>query len=129
VKILGREPALWLSLVGVGVQLVTAFGLDLSTGQQASINALAAAVVGLLTAAAVHDGVAAAILGLLQAAVALGVGFGLRWSPDQQSVVLAFAGAVIGMFVRTQVAPKAGPRAPALPRIPREPADDGIEAS
>lgn len=105
-KLLGREPALWLSLVSVGIQLVTAFGLDLSTGQQATINAVAVAVVGLLTAVAVHDGVAAAILGLVQAAVALAVGFGLRWSPDQQSTTLAFAAAVVAMFVRTQVTPK-----------------------
>lgn len=127
-KILGREPALWLSLVSVGVQLVTAFGLDLSTGQQASINALAAAVVGLLTAVAVHDGVAAAILGLLQAAIALAVGFGLRWSPDQQSVVLTFTAALIGMFVRTQVTPKTS--APVLaPSFEHVPVRDGSATS
>lgn len=105
-KILGREPALWLALVAVAVQLGTAFGLNLSDGQQASINAVALAVVGVLTAVAVHDGVGAAVLGLVQGGVALAVGFGLHWSPNQQSVVLSAVAAVIAMFVRTQVTAK-----------------------
>jgi hypothetical protein len=105
-KILGREPALWLALVAVAVQLGTAFGLNLSDGQQASINAVAIAIVGVLTAYSVHDGVSAAVLGLFQAGVALAVGFGLHWSPNQQSVVLSAVAAVIAMFVRTQVTAK-----------------------
>jgi hypothetical protein len=106
VKILGREPALWLALVAVGVKLATAFGLDVSTDQQAVINAAAAAVVGLVVAVMVHDGLSAAILGLVQAAVALAVGFGLDWSADRQAVVMSAAAAVVGMFVRTQVTAK-----------------------
>jgi hypothetical protein len=102
-RIFGREPALWLALVAVGVKLATAFGLDVSTGQQAVINAAAAAVVGLVVAFLVHDGVSAAILGLVQAAVALAVGFGLDWSADQQAVVMSASAALVAMFVRTQV--------------------------
>lgn len=102
-KILGREPALWLALVAVGVKMLAAFGLNVSTDQQAVINAAAAAIVGLVTAVMVHDGISAAVLGLLQAAVALAVGFGLDWSADQQAIVMSFAAAVVGMFVRTQV--------------------------
>jgi hypothetical protein len=103
VKILGREPALWLALVAAAAQLSTAFGLDLTTGQQASINAAAIAVVGVITAFVTRDGISAAVLGLIQAGVSLGVGFGLHWSPDQQSTVMAFAAALVAMFVRTQV--------------------------
>jgi hypothetical protein len=106
VKLAGREPALWLALVAVAVQLGTAVGLHLTSGQQAGINAGALAVVGLLIAVSVHDGISAAALGLLQAGIALAVGFGLHWSPEQQSTVMAFAAAIAAMWTRTQVTAK-----------------------
>jgi hypothetical protein len=56
-KIFGREPALWLALLAVIVKLSTAFGLDLTDKQQAVINAAAAALVGVLVAISVHDGI------------------------------------------------------------------------
>src|SRR4051812_3790675 len=105
-KIFGREPALWLALFAVVVKLATAFGLDLTDGQQAGINAGAAAVVGLLVALSVHDGISAAVLGLFQAGLALAVGFGLHWSPEQQSTALSLAAALIAMWTRTQVTAK-----------------------
>lgn len=98
-----REPALWLALVAVAVKLSTAFGLDLTSDQQAVINAVAAALVGLIVAIVVHDGIGAAVLGLVQAAIALAVGFGLHWSPEQQAVVLSFVSAIVAMWTRTQV--------------------------
>jgi hypothetical protein len=105
-KIFGREPALWLALVAIVVKLATAFGLDLTNDQQAVINAVAAAVVGVLVAFSVHDGIGAAVLGLVQAGLALAVGFGLHWSPDQQSTVLSLASALVAMWTRTQVTAK-----------------------
>ncbi|WP_329177885.1 hypothetical protein [Streptomyces sp. NBC_01477] len=102
-RIFGREPALWLALLGVAVKLATAFGLDLTNDQQASVNAASLAVVGVLVAASTHDGIAAAALGLLQAGIALAVGFGLHWAPDQQATVMSFAAALAAMWTRTQV--------------------------
>jgi hypothetical protein len=102
-KIFGREPAAWLALIAVAVKLSTAFGLDLTDGQQATINAVAAALIGLLVAFTVHDGIGAAAVGFVQAALALAVGFGLHWSPDQQAVVMSFVSAVVAMWTRTQV--------------------------
>lgn len=98
-----REPAAWLALIAVAVKLSTAFGLDLTSDQQAVINASAAALVGLIVAVTVHDGIGAAAVGFLQAAIALAVGFGLHWSPEQQAVVLSFASAIVAMWTRTQV--------------------------
>jgi uncharacterized protein (DUF697 family) len=108
-KILGREPALWLSLLAIVVKLSTAFGLDLSDKQQAVVNAFAVAIVGLLVALSVHDGVNAAVLGLIQAGMSLAIGFGLHWSPDQQSTVMSLASALIAMWTRTQVTAKVPP--------------------
>lgn len=120
-RIFGREPALWLALIAVAVKLSTAFGLDLSDGQQATINAVAAAVAGLLVAVSTHDGISAAALGLLQAGLALAVGFGLHWSPEQQATVMSFAAAIAAMWTRTQVTAPVPPVsrpvvAPAPPR-------------
>ncbi len=102
-KVFGREPALVLTLIAVIVKTVAAFGVDVSTDQQAVINAAAAAVVGLAIAVMAHDGIGAAVLGFVQAAIALAVGFGLHWDAGQQAVVMSLVAAAIGMFDRTQV--------------------------
>lgn len=102
-KILGREPAMWLALVASLVKLAAAFGLNVSQDQQAIINALAAALVGVIVAYLVHDGGAAAIVGLAQAALATAVGFGLHWNANQQAVVMVTVAIAVGMWTRTQV--------------------------
>jgi hypothetical protein len=102
-KIFGREPALVLALIAILVKTGAAFGLNVSTDQQAVINAAAAAIAGLAVAVIAHDGISAALLGAVQAVIALAVGFGLHWSADQQAVVMSLAAAIAAMFVRTQV--------------------------
>ena len=120
-RIFGREPALWLSLVATAVKLVGAFWVHLSNDQQSLINALAAAIVGLIVARIVHDGTSAALLGLAQGALALAVGFGLHMAADQQATSMSAVGVVIAMFVRTQVT--APQPAPALTSAPTPEAD------
>jgi hypothetical protein len=102
-RLFNREPALWLGLVAIVVKLVAAFGVDVSAEQQAVINAVAAAAVGLALAVMAHDAIGAAVLGFAQAVLALAVGFGLDWSAEQQAVVLAAASAVVAMWDRTQI--------------------------
>ncbi|MFB7672957.1 hypothetical protein ACFC26_16265 [Kitasatospora purpeofusca] len=115
-KIFGREPAAWLALVASLVKLLAAFGLDVTVDQQAMINTVAAAVVGLVVAVIVHDGAAAAIIGLIQAGLAAAIGFGLHWSADQQAVVMVAVAVVVGMWTRTQVTAPVPTRA-ALPPL------------
>ncbi|MFF5703384.1 hypothetical protein ACFY7H_12885 [Streptomyces sp. NPDC012794] len=98
-----REPALWLGLVAIAVKLLAAFGMDVSAEQQAVINAVASALVGVILAVMAGDAIGAAVLGFAQAALALAVGFGLDWSAEQQAVVLAAAAAVVAMWDRTQI--------------------------
>lgn len=105
-KIFGREPAALLAFVAVAIKLIGAFGVNLSSDQQAVLNAVAAAGVGLAVAAMAHDSLAAPLYGFAQAGLALAVGFGLHWSADQQAVVLSFVQVAIGMFLRTQVTAK-----------------------
>jgi hypothetical protein len=99
----GREPALWLAAVGVAVKLIGAFWIDLTTDQQAGLNAVAAAVIGLAVAAMVKDGQVAAVLGLAQALLAVALGFGLHFSAESQAMIMSFVGLVANAFVRTQV--------------------------
>jgi prepilin signal peptidase PulO-like enzyme (type II secretory pathway) len=102
-RIWNREPALWLGLVAIIVKLLAAFGMDVSADQQAVINAVAAALVGLVLAVVAHDAIGAAVLGFAQAVLALAIGFGLDWSAEQQAVVLAAAAAIVAMWDRTQI--------------------------
>lgn len=102
-KIFGREPAIFLALVAAAIKMIAAFWIDLTTEQQAVINALVAAIVGAVIAATVKDGLVAALLGVAQALLALAIGFGLRVDPDDQAVIMSFVGLALGMFTRTQV--------------------------
>jgi hypothetical protein len=103
VLIFKREPAAWLALVAVAVKLAAAFGVGITADQQAVVNAVAAAAVGLAVAVMAHDALAAPLYGVAQAGLALAVGFGLHWSADQQAIVLSAAQVAIAMFLRTQV--------------------------
>lgn len=98
-----REPAVWLTLIATAIRLLGAFVIDLSDGQQAILNAAAAAGAALIVAVMVRDGQVAAILGFAQALLALAVGFGLHIDADHQAVIMSFVGGIVAMFVRTQV--------------------------
>lgn len=101
-QIFGREPALWLAAIAALIKLVSAFWLELSIDQQSGLNAIAAAMVGVITASIVKDGLNAAILGFVQAGLALAIGFGLHLLPANQAIIMAGIGTIIAMFTRTQ---------------------------
>ena len=101
-RLFGREPALWLTLIAIIIKLIAAFWIDLSVLQQSALNAIAAAACGILIAAIVGDGINAAILGFIQAVLALAIGFGLHIDPDNQALIMAAAATIAAMFVRTQ---------------------------
>lgn len=106
---LSRDPALWLGLVAAVVQLVAAFIFPLTGEQQAVLNAFAVAAAGLITAVwVVRDGQAAAVVGLAQAAIAVGLGFGLDVSAEGQAAIMAVVSTAAAMFVRTQVTAPTG---------------------
>jgi hypothetical protein len=102
-KLLGREPALWLALLYNIVLFVSAFMVQVSETEQVAINAAGAAIVGLLTAWFVaRDGLQAAILGFIKALLALALAYGLHMTIGNQVIVMAFVATVVQMFVRTQ---------------------------
>lgn len=98
-----REPALWLALVAAVVSLGSNFLLHWTPEQQGVVNAMALAIVGLLTAWSVdRGGLAAAILGVVGAVLALALAFGVHLDATSQATIMSFAAAVVAMFVRTQ---------------------------
>ncbi|MDX3353883.1 hypothetical protein PV703_11295 [Streptomyces sp. ME01-24h] len=102
-RIFGREPAAVLALFAILVKLLSAFVIEVSADQQAVINAVAAAAVGIFIAVVAHDSLGASLMNFAQAVVALAVGYGLDWSADKQALVLSAVAAAIGMWTRTQV--------------------------
>jgi hypothetical protein len=94
-KTMGREPVLWLALAEIAIKSLCAMVFHLSSDQQSVVNAVVVAAAGAVVAVSTHDGVSGAILGLVQAVIALGVGFGLHWSADQQAMVMSLASAVV----------------------------------
>jgi microsomal dipeptidase-like Zn-dependent dipeptidase len=103
IVLFGREPAAWLALFAVAVKMFSAFVIEVDEDTQAYVNAAAAAGMGVFIAWATKDGVVAAILGLVQAVIALAVGLGLDWDVATQAVVLSFVSLALGAYDRTQV--------------------------
>jgi hypothetical protein len=105
-----KEPALWLALVASVVSVGSNFILHWSPEQQALVNAVAFALVGVLTAWSVdRGGLGAAILGFVGAVISLGVGFGWHLNATDQALLATLAAAVVAMFVRTQVVTQVPP--------------------
>ncbi|WUH94536.1 hypothetical protein OG900_33270 [Streptomyces sp. NBC_00433] len=103
-KIFGREPALILGFIAAAVQSLFAFGIDVSPGVQTAVNAIAAAVVGIVSAVVLKNGaLGAALMQLATAGMALVVGLGLDWDTTRQGWVMALVAAGIALFTRTQV--------------------------
>lgn len=101
--IFGREPSAILGVVAVAVQFVSAFVVNVDQDTQTLINAVAAGAVGLAVAYMVHDGVIAALTGLAQAALSLGMNLGLGWSGDKQAAAMALVMIAGQWFVRHAV--------------------------
>ncbi|MEU1078516.1 MULTISPECIES: hypothetical protein [unclassified Streptomyces] len=117
IKVLGREPAAWLALVAALVKAFSAFVMDVDPSTQAVVNAVAGAAMGLVIALIVHDGAVAAVLGLIQAVIALTVGLGLDWSTDKQAVFMTVVTLALAGYDRTQVTAPVPARVRPLSRV------------
>lgn len=99
-----RYPALILGVLSTLLQMLLAYGVPLTEGQAAAINAIAAAAFGVATAVALaHDRLLPAVLGLGQAGFALFIAFGAHITDKEVTTGLALLAAVVGGFVHTQV--------------------------
>lgn len=98
-KVYGREPAVWLAAVGAAWQILSAFGLDFDPKLQSIVTAVVAAVLGLVVAVQVHDGIIAAVTGLVTAGISLVSYFALDWSTETQAQVVGAIMLIVAAFV------------------------------
>lgn len=108
-KIFGREPALWLALIGAVLTWGAGMNLDfLSAGQAVAITTAVTAVVIALTTRPVAPGLFVAAVGAIAAMFAE---YGLHWS---DAAVTGLGGIILAGFalfgIRPQVTPVADPR-------------------
>lgn len=115
-KIFGREPALILAFLAALIQVVSSFLLPLTVEQQALLNGAAAALMGLITAVIVHDGIHAAVLGFIQGVLSVAVGFGAGIDPTKQSMIMAMIAAGLALWVRDRATAPVPASAVSIPR-------------
>lgn len=109
IKIFGREPALWLALIGALVTWGVSLGLDwLNAGQATAITT---GLTALLIAATTRPLAPALFVAAVAPLAALFAEYGLRWS---DAGVTGLGGIILAGFaffgVRPQATPAADPR-------------------
>lgn len=102
-RIYGREPAVWLAVLGAAWQVLAAFGLNFDDVTQSVVTAVVSAVLGLVVAVQVGDGVYAAAVGVLTAGVSLVSHFALDWSAETQAQFVGALTVILGLWVRDKV--------------------------
>jgi hypothetical protein len=105
-KVFGREPAAWIALFAVLLQLLSSYLIHWGADVQGVVNAVIVALFGLWTATHLpdwRDKILPALLGLAQAVFALVLAFGDNVSQTTQSQWMALITVLVGLFVRTQV--------------------------
>jgi hypothetical protein len=109
IKIFGREPALWLALIGAVVTWAVSLGLDwLNAGQATAIITAVTALVIALTTRPIAP---ALFVGAVSAGAALFGQYGLHWSEAAVTGLGAIILAGFALFgIRPQATPAADPR-------------------
>lgn len=102
-KIYGRDPVVILAAVGALWQILSAFGLDFDPQLQSIVTAVVAAVMGLMLAVQVGDGIFAALAGLITAGTSLVSYFAFDWSAETQAKFVGALMVIIGLWVRDKV--------------------------
>lgn len=115
-KIFGRDPSLWIPLIGAVLAFLVTLQFDgLTDIQAAAIMGLLTAAVGALNGFAVRPFNPAFANGLIAAVVGVLAAYGLNLDPDSVAAFQAMLVAAGGLWaVRDQVTPKADP-APIAP--------------
>ncbi|MGI5288013.1 hypothetical protein ACQEVF_32375 [Nonomuraea polychroma] len=105
------EPALWLGLASGALQLAAAFWLPWPDETVAIVNAALAAAFGLWVAVTTRSAdnggsIKAAILGLGQALISVGLVFGWNVSDKQTASIMLFLTMASAVFIRQTSSPR-----------------------
>lgn len=109
-KILGREPAVLVSVIEAALALAISFGwlADIGIKGQQDLGVVMAVVAGaaaLYVAYVTHDTMLGVSVGLLKALIALAAVYNLTITLEQTGALIAFLTVAIGLFQRTQTTP------------------------
>jgi hypothetical protein len=115
IRIFGREPALWIALIGAVATWLAGFGWEfLSAGQAVAITT---AVTGLTIAATTRPVAPGLYVAAVSAVAAMFAEYGLHWS---EAAVTGLGGIILAAFalfgIRPQVTPAIDPVPTALSR-------------
>ncbi|MFI6296692.1 hypothetical protein ACIBEJ_34240 [Nonomuraea sp. NPDC050790] len=110
---LSGEPALWLGLASGALQLAAAFWLPWPDETVAIVNAALAALFGLWVAVTTKSAdqggsIKAAILGVGQALINVGLVFGWNVSDKQTAAIMMFLTLASAVFIRQTSEPASG---------------------
>lgn len=101
---IARDPAILLTLIATIVRLAVAHFIDPTPDQQTIADALITAVAGFVVAFFVqHEKQVPALLGLVQAAIAVAINMGFNIDAATQAAIMSVVGGLAALFVRTQV--------------------------
>lgn len=108
-KILGREPAVFLNVLASAIALLVAVGvLDWTNEQTGYLMVAVAAVVAVGTAFLTRDVSLAVLIGCAQAIFAAFMAFGVELRPELTAGIIGVVTTLFGFFQRTQTTPERG---------------------
>lgn len=106
-KILGRDPTLWIAVISSLVVLVGTFGLDLLNGQQAALIVVAInAIAGAINAWTVRPIAPAAFTYAVGSILAVAAAYGLNLPIETVASINVTVVAILGLLTRGQVSPQ-----------------------
>lgn len=109
-KIFGRDPAMWATVIQATLLTLLSFGLfHLTTDTVALIMAAVNAGFGLIVAWYTKRAGLSAALGLLQAVIALAAGYGWTLTDAQTTGLIGLATVVLGLFNWDRNSPAVNP--------------------
>lgn len=105
-KILGREPTLWIAVISSLIVVLGTFGFHYLTGQQAGLIVAAInAVAGAINAYLVRPVSPAAFTYAIGAIVALVASYGINVSPETLATINLAVVPILALLTRNQVSP------------------------
>lgn len=109
-KIFGKQPALWLGIVGAALAMLMTFHgvaveLHLTDERVGAIMAGLFAVLGAYEAWVVRDTMLAALTALGKAAIAILLAYNFEISADQTAAILGFLSIASGLIIRDRTSP------------------------
>jgi hypothetical protein len=105
-KILGREPTLWIALLSQAIVLIGTFGLDILNGQQAALIVVAInAIFAAINAYAVRPVSPVAFTYAVGSIVAVATAYGLELGIETVAGLNSITIAALALLTRGQVSP------------------------